>query len=153
MLWDYVRSILLPVGATLGVVQDDYPLSRSLLDPPATLVAILAWVAVLWVALSRAGRQPALSAGVLLFLAGHAMESTLWPLEIRFDHRNYLPALGVLQLIKGLGGVNRKKGFISELAFFNDSQSAFAEAVRTTSKGPHRDVPAEAVTLVKAYVV
>ena len=101
VLWDYVRSILLPVGATLGVVQDDYPLSRSLLDPPATLVAILAWVAVLWVALSRAGRQPALSAGVLLFLAGHAMESTLWPLEIRFDHRNYLPALGVLLATAG----------------------------------------------------
>jgi len=27
------------------------------------------------------------------------------------------------------------------------------EAVRTTSKGPHRDVPADAVTIVKAYVV
>ncbi|HSP79121.1 MAG TPA: GNVR domain-containing protein, partial [Myxococcaceae bacterium] len=42
-----------------------------------------------------------------------------------------VPALGVLQLIKGLGGLARKRGFISELAFFNDSQSAFAEAVRT----------------------
>ncbi len=102
VLWDYVRSILLPVGATLGVVQDDYPLSRSLFDPPTTLAAILAWIAVLWAALSRAGRQPALSAGILLFLAGHAMESTLWPLEIRFDHRNYLPALGVLLATTGI---------------------------------------------------
>lgn len=101
VLWDYVRSILLPVGATLGVVQDDYPLSRSLLAPPATLVAILAWGAMLWTALGRAGRQPALATGILFFLAGHAMESTLWPLEIRFDHRNYLPALGVLLATAG----------------------------------------------------
>jgi succinoglycan biosynthesis transport protein ExoP len=38
-----------------------------------------------------------------------------------------VPALGVLQKIKGFS----KKGFISELAFFNDTQSTFAEAVRT----------------------
>ncbi len=38
-----------------------------------------------------------------------------------------VPVLGVLQKIKGL----LKKGIISELAFFNDSQSTFAEAVRT----------------------
>ena len=47
------------------------------------------------------------------------------------EQRLGVPALGVLQLIKGLGGVAKKRGFISELAFFNDSQSAFAEAVRT----------------------
>jgi capsular exopolysaccharide synthesis family protein len=38
-----------------------------------------------------------------------------------------VPALGVLQKVKGFV----KKGFISELAFFNDTQSTFAEAVRT----------------------
>jgi polysaccharide biosynthesis transport protein len=41
------------------------------------------------------------------------------------------PALGVLQKIKGFG----KKGFISELAFFNDTQSTFSEAVRTVRTG------------------
>ncbi|HSN20336.1 MAG TPA: polysaccharide biosynthesis tyrosine autokinase, partial [Usitatibacter sp.] len=38
-----------------------------------------------------------------------------------------VPALGVLQKIRALA----KKGFASELAFFNDAQSTFAEAVRT----------------------
>ena len=38
-----------------------------------------------------------------------------------------IPALGVLQKIRGFG----KKGFVSELAFFNDTQSTFSEAVRT----------------------
>jgi capsular exopolysaccharide synthesis family protein len=39
-----------------------------------------------------------------------------------------MPVLGVLQKIKGF---IKKKGFISELAFFTDSQSTFSEAVRT----------------------
>ena len=43
------------------------------------------------------------------------------------EHRLGVPALGVLQKIKGF----TKKGFVSELAFFNDTQSTFAEAVRT----------------------
>jgi capsular exopolysaccharide synthesis family protein len=43
------------------------------------------------------------------------------------ETRLSVPALGVLQKIKGF----TKKGFISELAFFNDTQSTFAEAVRT----------------------
>jgi len=38
-----------------------------------------------------------------------------------------VPALGILQKIKGFA----RKGFVSELAFFNDTQSTFAEAVRT----------------------
>jgi capsular exopolysaccharide synthesis family protein len=43
------------------------------------------------------------------------------------ESRLGVPALGVLQKIKGFS----KKGFVSELAFFNDTQSTFAEAVRT----------------------
>lgn len=43
------------------------------------------------------------------------------------EHRLGVPALGVLQKIKGFA----KKGFVSEVAFFHDSQSTFAEAIRT----------------------
>lgn len=43
------------------------------------------------------------------------------------ENRLGVPALGVLQKVDGFS----KKGFISELAFFNDTQSTFAEAVRT----------------------
>src|SRR5258708_11259293 len=43
------------------------------------------------------------------------------------EHRLGVPALAVLHKIRGFG----KKGFVSELAFFNDTQSTFAEAVRT----------------------
>jgi succinoglycan biosynthesis transport protein ExoP len=44
------------------------------------------------------------------------------------EQRLGVPALGVLQKIQKKIG---KSGFLSELAFFNDTQSVFAEAVRT----------------------
>ncbi len=37
-----------------------------------------------------------LTFGILFFLAGHSMESTIIPLEIAHEHRNYVPSLGVL---------------------------------------------------------
>ena len=43
------------------------------------------------------------------------------------EQRLGVPVLGVLQKVKG----GFKKGFASELAFFNDAQSLFAESVRT----------------------
>jgi polysaccharide biosynthesis transport protein len=43
------------------------------------------------------------------------------------EHRLGVPVLGVLHKVKGFD----KKGFASQLAFFNDTQSTFAEAVRT----------------------
>jgi capsular exopolysaccharide synthesis family protein len=43
------------------------------------------------------------------------------------ENRLGVAALGVLHKIKGF----TKKGFVSELAFFNDTQSTFSEAVRT----------------------
>jgi tetratricopeptide (TPR) repeat protein len=38
-------------------------------------------------------RAPALSAGLLFFFTGHALESSTLPLELYFEHRNYVPAL------------------------------------------------------------
>jgi hypothetical protein len=96
VLWDYVASILLPNGGRLGVYQDDFPLSRSLWSPITTLPAIAAWMLVVALAVRLRHVAPVATCGVLFFLAAHAMESTVLPLEIYFEHRNYLPAIGLL---------------------------------------------------------
>jgi hypothetical protein len=41
-------------------------------------------------------RFPIVAFAVLWFLVGHSLESTVFPLEIIHEHRNYLPALGPL---------------------------------------------------------
>jgi len=38
-------------------------------------------------------RAPALSVALLFFFAGHLLESSAIPLELYFEHRNYLPAM------------------------------------------------------------
>lgn len=102
ILWDYVRYIVTPDGPRMGLFHDNYPVSRSLLNPPATLLAITGWgVAVLGAWIARR-RSPIFALGVLFFLAAHAMESTVLPLELYFEHRNYLASLGAIATLAAL---------------------------------------------------
>jgi hypothetical protein len=61
------------------------------------LFALGAWLLVLLgivaSAIRRRGRL--LAFGVSFFLVGHALESTVFPLELYFEHRNYLPSVGI----------------------------------------------------------
>ena len=41
-------------------------------------------------------KHPVFSFAILWFFAGHVLESTVIPLELYFEHRNYLPALGII---------------------------------------------------------
>ncbi|MFV0278633.1 MAG: hypothetical protein ACK5HY_15825, partial [Parahaliea sp.] len=97
VLWDYLGQIVWPELDRLGLYHDDVEVSRSLFEPRATLLAWLAWSGVL-VALVIALRWPwgrRLVFGPLFYLVGHSLESSVWPLEIYFEHRNYLPGVGL----------------------------------------------------------
>ena len=105
ILFDYLANLLLLPGATpFGIYHDDYPKSLGLLQPASTLLAGIAWLAVLvggW--LTRGTRVGVLLFGLWFFLAAHLAESTLLPLELYFEHRNYLPSVGVFFAL-GYGG-------------------------------------------------
>ncbi len=96
VLWFYVGLVLLPTPARLGLYHDDIALSTGMLDPWTTLVALDGWLIVLVAAVMLRRRAPVFIFGVLWFLAGHALESTVVPLEIAHEHRNYLPSFGLL---------------------------------------------------------
>lgn len=96
ILCDYLLWIVVPLPHWMGMFHDDIPASTGILTPPTTLLAILFLVALIVVAWRARRRFPALSLGVAWFFAGHAMESTILPLELVFDHRNYLPMAGLL---------------------------------------------------------
>jgi protein O-mannosyl-transferase len=96
VLWSYLASLALPEGARLGLFHDDYPISHGWLDPATTSLAIVAWLATLALAWRTRRVVPGFALGVSLFLAGHALESSAFPLLIYFEHRNYLPAVGAI---------------------------------------------------------
>lgn len=96
VLWFYVEQILLPRPELFSLHHDDFQVSRSLSVPPATAWAIAGWIAVLVVGFWQRRRRPWLSLGIFWFLAGHSLESSLLGLELVYEHRNYLPSLGIL---------------------------------------------------------
>lgn len=94
--WEYVAKILVPLPNSLGLFHEDFPVSRGWLIPMTTLPAILAWGLALGIAIWGRVRAPWLSFAVLWFVAGHFMESTFLSLVLYFEHRNYLPMVGVI---------------------------------------------------------
>lgn len=95
-LISYLGYILLPRREGTGIFTDDFPVSHGLWDPPVTLLSIFALAALVWAALRYRRRLPWVSFGILWFMAGHALEAGIVPLELYFEHRNYLPMIGPL---------------------------------------------------------
>lgn len=89
---DYLRLLWLPRATSFGVFNDQIRASSDLLHPWSTLpclfvvatFSLLSWVLRL--------RLPIFAFAIMFYLAGQLMESTFLPLELAFEHRNYLPA-------------------------------------------------------------
>jgi hypothetical protein len=96
VLWFYLMQLLLPLPELFALFHDDIPVSRSLLSPPQTLLAIIGWIVVIAFALHQREKHPLFTFAIVWFLATHLLESTLLPLEIAYEHRNYLSSLGIL---------------------------------------------------------
>lgn len=93
VLLDYLSQLLLPRPYTSGLFNDDFPVSHSLTAPVTTLPALLGVAGLIALALWRRRHWPVLSAALLFYFGGQSIESTVIPLELYFEHRNYLPAM------------------------------------------------------------
>ncbi len=93
VLTDYLVSLWIPRASLSGLFYDDFPISRTLLDPWTTLPAVIFIVMLTAAGFGLRRRAPQWSFAILFFLAGQLLESTVIPLELFFEHRNYLPAL------------------------------------------------------------
>lgn len=99
VLGSYVSSFFLPFGPRLGLYHDDYVLSKGLFNPLTTLVAVSTWVLVLFIGWRLRHRSPGIVAGLGIYFIGHATESSVFPLLLYFEHRNYFPAIGLTVLL------------------------------------------------------
>ena len=121
----YQRQILFPNIGLFGLYHDDFVLSQSWLEPLTTLVAAMLHVVLILGALLSVRRVPVFTLGILWFYMGHLLESTVFPLEVVHEHRNYLAMWGLLlaasavllRLSAALPGV-RRLGALSILAVF-----------------------------------
>ena len=104
ILWQYLSWLVLPDIRTMGFQHDDIALSRGLFLPFTTYLSLLAWLALLWGCWRFRTTFPLLIFAVSFYFIGHFMESTVYPLEMVYEHRNYLPSVGVMIFVAGLLG-------------------------------------------------
>lgn len=88
----YVSLIFYPAPWRLSI-EHNFSHSLALTDPWTTLPAVFCVLGLLVFALSSIRKYPLLSFGILFFFLNHLVESTILPLEMVFEHRNYLPSL------------------------------------------------------------
>ncbi len=103
VLWFYLGLICLPQLSSFGLYHDDIRISTDWVTPWTTLPAALGLLLLMLLAWYMRKRAPLVAFGIVWFFVGHSMESTVLPLEIAHEHRNYLPLLGVL--LAGAGGL------------------------------------------------
>ena len=88
----YLSQIFYAVPNRLSI-EHDVQVSTSLLQPWSTLPAILAIFLMIAIGLLLIRKQPMVSLAILFFFLNHAIESSIIPLELIFEHRNYLPSM------------------------------------------------------------
>jgi len=87
-LWRY----LIPGVGYVGVLADGFDKSVDLFTPISTFFFLLLHATLVMSAVWLRKRLPLFSFGVLFFYVAHSLESTHIPLELMFEHRNYLPS-------------------------------------------------------------
>jgi Tfp pilus assembly protein PilF len=70
-----------------------FQVSTSVLNPVSTLPSLLFIFGIIGLLIGVARRYPLLSFSFLFFFVNHLMESTILPLELAYEHRNYVPSM------------------------------------------------------------
>ena len=99
VLWMYIKQILFPNPAQMGLYHDDIQISRGLFQPVSTIISLIALLGMTAVSVVLRKKVPLIFFGLFFFLIGHSLESSFLPLEIAYEHRNYLPMLGILFIL------------------------------------------------------
>ncbi len=104
IVW-YMQMIITPNLNQMSLFVEISPLSSSLFQPISTLISVLFLLGLLFCAFYYKSKYPLLSFGISWFFVGHLLESTFIPLELVFEHRNYLPSFGLILAIIALAEI------------------------------------------------
>jgi tetratricopeptide (TPR) repeat protein len=90
----YLSLILYPLPSRLSIAHS-FGISTSLLNPVSTLFGMLFMAGAVVLAVALRKKYPILSFSFFFFLLNHLLESSVFPLEMVFEHRNYIPSMVV----------------------------------------------------------
>ena len=118
----YIFSILIPKLSGTGLFFEGIEVSTGFFKPISTIASLILIGFLLTLSFLLRHRAPLVSFGIAFYFTGHLMESTFIPLEIYFEHRNYLPQFGIWLTLIGLVGLLvkfiRPKLFLTFIVFY-----------------------------------
>jgi len=78
----------------------DVPMSRSLIDPPTTLLSFLFLGGLIFFAIRGRAKNPLISYGIAWFFLCLSVESSFITIRhVMFEHRLYLPSIGIFMAV------------------------------------------------------
>jgi hypothetical protein len=93
----YLTLLAFPHPSRLNL-DYDFPISKTILDPPTTLISVLIIAGLIGYSIWTAKKRPVLSFCILWYFGNLVIESSIFPLEMVYEHRLYLPAVGPIVL-------------------------------------------------------
>lgn len=90
----YISLLLLPLPSRMNL-DHDFTISHSFLAPPTTLFSIFLLTLLIFLAWKKRQPYPLFTFGIFWFFINLIIESTFIPLELVFEHRLYLPSIGL----------------------------------------------------------
>ena len=108
----YMTLLIYPHPSRLNL-DYDFPMSKTILDPATTLISILIIAGLVGYSLWVAKKKPVLSFLILWYFGNLVIESSIFPLEMVYEHRLYLPAVGPfvlfsLMVVRGIEKLKNK---------------------------------------------
>ena len=88
----YLSLLFYPISSRLTLLYD-IEVSRSLLYPWTTIPSILLILFIIGFAFYIVRKRPLISFCIIFYFFNHLIESSVFSLELIYEHRNYLPSM------------------------------------------------------------
>lgn len=98
IIFFYIYLLFIPNTSLLNL-NHDILISKSIVNPPDTLIAILGIVLLVITAFVSRKKYNVFSFVIVWYLGNLLIESTIIPLELMFEHRAYLPGVLIFFLM------------------------------------------------------
>ncbi|MHA3080393.1 hypothetical protein [Acinetobacter sp. ANC 5502] len=95
ILLDYLRLLFIPDIFSYNPFHDNYPTNSSLFATFYSGLSVVFWLALVILAVVFRQKFTVFSFAILWFLTAHILESTIVPLELYYEHRNYVAAFAI----------------------------------------------------------
>lgn len=94
LLFQYLFRAILPRPGALGPFHDQLHITPNAAFYALSTLAAISWIYLIITAYRLRDKAPEFLFSLTWYLGGHLLESTTVPVELYFEHRNYVPIVG-----------------------------------------------------------